>query len=65
MSGCILHWIEYHAEHAGELCTWAERLQLAGETDAARRLPAAAESLGQAGDYLAKLSGEIGEVTAT
>lgn len=61
----IPHWIEHNAEHAAELHTWAERMQLAGETDTARRLSAAAELLGQAGDHLAKLSDESGEVTMT
>jgi hypothetical protein len=58
----IPHWIEHNAEHAVELRTWAERMQLAGETDTGRRLSVAAELLGQACDQLAKLSDEIGEV---
>jgi hypothetical protein len=57
------HWIEHNAEHASELRTWAERMQLTREVDAAERLSAAAELLGQAGNHLAKLSDEIGEVT--
>jgi hypothetical protein len=54
------HWIEHNAEHAGELRTWAERLQLAGEMEMAQRLSAAAASLEKAGEQLAELSDEIG-----
>ncbi len=49
------HWIEHNAEHADELCTWAERIQLVGKEDAAERLFAAAASLQNAGDHLSKL----------
>jgi hypothetical protein len=59
------HWVEHNAQHASELRTWAERLQLAGETEMAQGLSAAAASLEKAGDHLAKLSNEIGEVTTT
>jgi hypothetical protein len=57
------HWIEHHAEHASELRTWAERIQLAGEADVAEKLLAAAASLQQAGDHLANLLDEFGERT--
>lgn len=57
------HWTEHNAEHADELHTWAERMQVAGDAGAAQRLSAAAASLEKAGDYLSKLSDEIGEVT--
>ena len=59
------HWIEHNVEQASELRTWAERMQLTREVDAAERLSAAAASLQKAGEYLAKLSDEIGEVTRT
>jgi hypothetical protein len=55
------HWIEHHAEHAGELRTWAKRIQLAGEADVAKKLLAAAASLQQAGDHLSNLLDEFGE----
>jgi hypothetical protein len=61
----IPHWVEHNAEHASELRTWAGRLQLAGETEMAQRLSAAAASLEKAGDHLVELSDEIGEVTTT
>jgi nickel/cobalt exporter len=54
------HWIEHNAEHAGELRTWAEHMQFAGETGMAQSLFAAAASLEKAGEQLAKLSDEIG-----
>lgn len=57
------HWIEHHAEHADELRTWAERIQLAGKVDVAEKLLAAAASLQQAGDHLSNLLDEFGERT--
>jgi nickel/cobalt exporter len=56
------HWIEHNAEHADELRTWAERIQLVGKEDAAERLFAAAASLQKAGDHLSKLLDEVGGV---
>ena len=56
------HWIEHNAEHADELHTWAERIQLFGKEDAAERLFAAATSLQNSGDYLSKLLDEVGRV---
>ena len=55
------HWIEHHAEHADELRTWAERIQLAGKADVAEKLLAAAALLQQAGDHLSNLLDEFGE----
>jgi len=40
-------------------------MQLAGETEVAQRLFAVVASLKNAGEQLAKLADEIGEVTAT
>ena len=57
------HWIEHHAEHADELRTWAERIQLAGQANVVARLLAAAASLQQTGDHLANLLDEFGERT--
>jgi hypothetical protein len=54
------HWIEHNAEHADELRTWAERIQLLGEEGAAERLLAAAASLQNAGDHLSMLLDEFG-----
>ena len=59
------HWIEHYAEHAGELRTWAERIQHAGQADVAERLLAAAASLQQAGEHLSDLLNQIGAVTET
>lgn len=59
------HWIEHHKEHAGELRDWAERIQLAGRTDVAERLRAAAASLRQTRDHLSHLLDEIEEMTGT
>lgn len=55
------HWIEHHAEHASELRTWAERIQLTGKADVAEKLLAAAASLQQAGDHLSNLLDEFGD----
>jgi hypothetical protein len=56
------HWIEHNAEHADELRTWAERIQLMGEEDAAEKLFAAAASLQNAGDPLSMLLDEVGDI---
>ena len=56
------HWIEHNAEHADELRTWAERIQLFDDEDAAERLFAAAASLQNAGDHLSKLLDEASGV---
>jgi hypothetical protein len=57
----LSHWIEHHAEHASELRTWAERIQLTDKADVAKKLLAAAASLQQAGDHLSNLLDELGE----
>lgn len=54
------HWIEHNAEHADELSSWAERIQLSGKVDVAERLFAAAASLQKTGDQLSKLLDEVG-----
>ena len=56
------HWIEHNEEHAHEFHTWAERMQRIGKADLAERLLAVAASLQQAGDHLANLLDEIGQM---
>ena len=56
------HWIEHNAEHAGELRSWGDCIQLSGRVDVAERLFAAAALLEKAGDQLSRLLGEAGEV---
>jgi nickel/cobalt exporter len=59
------HWIEHQTEHADELRTWAERIQLTGREDVAERLLVAAAALQQAGDQLSDLLNQVGEMVET
>ena len=56
------HWIEHNAEHADELRSWADLIQLSGRVDVAERLFATAALLEEAGDQLSKLLDEVGKV---
>jgi predicted RNA-binding protein len=56
------HWIEHNAEHADELRSWTDLMQLSGRVDVAERLFATAALLEEAGDQLSKLLDEVGKV---
>ena len=56
------HWIEHNAEHADELRSWADLIQLSGRVDVAERLFAAAALLEEAGGQLSRLLDEAGGV---
>ena len=54
------HWIEHNAEHAAEFRRWAERVQAAGQEDAAEEIALAAKQLGWVNEALASALEALG-----